>query len=59
MPATDVAIISPEQLIADQPDCVLLTLPDLYDEVRERYPRLNGRWFIDPGPQDADLVEPV
>lgn len=53
MPGTDVAIISPEQLIADEPDHVLLTLPDLYDEVRQRYPQLDGRWFVDPGPQAA------
>jgi hypothetical protein len=66
MPGTDVAIISPEQLIADQPDHVLLTLPDLYDEIRERYPQLDGRWVIDPGPQgvnaaqqDPDLIEPA
>jgi C-methyltransferase C-terminal domain/Putative zinc binding domain len=67
MPGTDVAIISPEQLIADEPDHVLLTLPDLYDEVRQRYPQLSERWFVDPGPQGvssarverADLVEPT
>jgi hypothetical protein len=35
IPGTDVVIISPEQLIAADPDCVLLTLPDLYEEVRQ------------------------
>lgn len=44
---TDVAIISPEQLVAARPDRVLLTLPDLYEEVRRRYPRLDGRWSVD------------
>jgi hypothetical protein len=29
-----------------QPDHVLLTLPDLYDEIRERYPQLDGRWSL-------------
>lgn len=49
IPGTDVAIISPEQLIAAEPDRVMLTLPDLYDEVRRAYPQLDGRWSIDPG----------
>jgi ABC-type Fe3+-hydroxamate transport system substrate-binding protein len=35
VPGADVVIISPEQLIAADPDCVLLTLPDLYEEVRQ------------------------
>ena len=48
IPGTDVAIISPEQLIAANPDRVLLTLPDLYAEVRARYPQLDGRWTIEP-----------
>lgn len=50
MPGTDIAIISPEQLIAAGPDRVLLTLPDMYDEVARRYPQLDGRWYVDPGP---------
>jgi hypothetical protein len=49
IPGTDVGIISPEQLIAADPDRVMLTLPDLYDEVRRAYPQLDGRWSIDPG----------
>lgn len=49
IPGTDVAIISPEELIAAGPDDVMLTLPDLYDEVRRAYPQLDGRWSIDPG----------
>lgn len=53
IPGTDVAIISPEQLIAAAPDRVLLTLPDLYDEVQARYPQLDGRWWVDPGPVGA------
>jgi C-methyltransferase C-terminal domain/Putative zinc binding domain/Methyltransferase domain len=49
IPGTDVPIVSPEQLIAADPDDVLLTLVDLYDEIRERYPELDGRWTVDPG----------
>jgi C-methyltransferase C-terminal domain/Putative zinc binding domain len=49
IPGTDVGIISPEELIAAEPDRVMLTLPDLYDEVRRAYPQLDGRWSVDPG----------
>ena len=49
IPGTDVEIISPEQLVAADPDRVLLTLPDLYPEVAARYPELDGRWLVDPG----------
>ncbi|GAB3018696.1 class I SAM-dependent methyltransferase [Mycobacterium bourgelatii] len=55
IPGTDISIISPEQLIAADPDRVLLTLPDLYDEVRDRYPQLDGRWWVDPGPVGATV----
>jgi hypothetical protein len=53
IPGTDVAIISPEPLIAANPDCVLLTLPDLYEEVRRSYPQLDGRWSVDAGVMEA------
>lgn len=53
IPGTDVPIISPEQLIAANPDRVFLTVPDLYQEVRRKYPELSGRWLIDPGPGSA------
>jgi hypothetical protein len=43
------AIISPEQLIAAEPDRVFLTLPDLNEQVRQTYPQLDGRWTVDPG----------
>jgi C-methyltransferase C-terminal domain len=49
IPDTDVTLISPEQLIMADPDCVLLTLPDLYEEVRRSYPQLDGRWSVDAG----------
>jgi hypothetical protein len=47
MPGTDVPIIPPAELIAANPDRVLLTVPDLIDEVRRSYPQLDGRWHID------------
>ena len=49
VPGTDIEIISPEQLVAADPDRVLLTLPYLYDEVRRTYPQLDGRWWVDHG----------
>lgn len=49
IPGTDIEIMSPEQLIAADPDRVLLTLPYLYDEVRRTYPELEGRWWVDHG----------
>lgn len=47
MPGTDIPIVSPEELIAADPDRVLLTLPDLLPEVTGRFPSLAGRWKVD------------
>ncbi|MFE3317749.1 methyltransferase domain-containing protein [Nocardia sp. NPDC059195] len=47
MPGTDVPIISPAELVAAEPDVVLLTLPDLLAEVSNGLPELTGRWVID------------
>lgn len=47
MPGTDIPIISPQELLAANPDGVLLTLADLLPEVSSRYPELAGRWRID------------
>ena len=47
MPGTDIPIVSPEELVAAKPDRVLLTLPDLFAEVNEKFPELAGRWKID------------
>jgi hypothetical protein len=49
IPGTDIPIVSPEELIKADPDGVMLTLPDLYDEVRRSFPQFEGRWSIDPG----------
>jgi hypothetical protein len=57
MPGTDIPIISPQELIAAAPDRVLLTLPDLLDEVSTRLPELDGRWFVDDprGPREGGV----
>jgi hypothetical protein len=44
MPGTDIPIVPPSELLAADPDRVLLTLPDLLPEVSVRYPELAGRW---------------
>ncbi|ROZ83710.1 transferase [Gordonia sp. OPL2] len=47
MPGCDVPIISPSELVAAQPDSVLLMVPDLLDEVRARFPEIGDRWRVD------------
>jgi hypothetical protein len=47
MPGTDIPIVSPADLIAADPDRVLLTIPDLHSEVNEQFPELRGRWKVD------------
>ncbi len=47
MPGTDIPIVSPEELLAAEPDRVLLTIPDLLPEVSARFPQLDGRWKVD------------
>ena len=47
MPGTDIPVVSPARLAADQPDAVLLFLPDLLAEVRAAFPHVEaagGRW---------------
>nr|WP_052172967.1 methyltransferase domain-containing protein [Nocardia sp. BMG111209] len=47
MPGTDIPIITPAELVAAQPDRVLLTLPDLLTEVRTALPALHDRWVVE------------
>lgn len=47
MPGTDIPIVSPDELLAANPDRVFLTLPDLLPEVSARFPQLDGRWKVD------------
>ncbi|HKY67877.1 MAG TPA: hypothetical protein VJM49_15950, partial [Acidimicrobiales bacterium] len=47
MPATDIPVVSPAELIDARPDAVALFLPDLLDEVRRRLPEVEqagGEW---------------
>jgi C-methyltransferase-like protein/putative zinc binding protein len=53
MPGTDIPVVSPAQLVAHQPDAVLLFLADLLAEVRAAFPEVEaagGRWV------DADTL---
>ncbi|MDO5068251.1 MAG: transferase [Propionibacteriaceae bacterium] len=43
LPASRIPVISPEQLLAADPDEVLLLLPDLAPELRESFPQLADR----------------
>ena len=42
MPGTDIPIVSPAELAADQPDAVVLFLADLLPEVRAAYPEVEA-----------------
>jgi C-methyltransferase C-terminal domain/Putative zinc binding domain len=47
MPATDIPVVSPAELIAARPDAVALFLPDLMREIRGTLPEVEaggGRW---------------
>lgn len=47
MPGTDIPIVSPERLVVEHHDAVLLFVPDLLSEVRAAYPAVEesgGRW---------------
>ena len=48
MPGTDIPVADPGRLAADQPDAVVLFVPDLLAEVRDAFPAVElagGRWF--------------
>ena len=46
MPATDVPIVAPSELVEANPDQVYVTLPDLAPELRRAWPQLDGRWVV-------------
>ncbi|MGZ8177323.1 transferase [Williamsia sp. SKLECPSW1] len=48
MPGTDVPIIDPDSLVAAQPTAVLVTVPDLLDEVRRDFPTLADVFVTEP-----------
>jgi C-methyltransferase C-terminal domain/Putative zinc binding domain/Methyltransferase domain len=54
MPATDIPVVAPDELVAARPDAVALFLPDLMREIRTTLPEIEaagGRWVDveDPG----------
>jgi hypothetical protein len=63
MPVSRIPIISPAELVAAEPDRVLLFVPDLLSEVRRALPeieRRGGRWVVlTPTPVEADPEEAV
>lgn len=58
MPVNRIPIVSPQELIAQRPDRVLLFVPDLLDEVRRSYPEIEangGRWVLmEPAPHEVE-----
>jgi C-methyltransferase C-terminal domain/Putative zinc binding domain/Methyltransferase domain len=47
MPATDIPVVAPDELIAARPDAVVLFLPDLLRELQAAFPEVvaaGGRW---------------
>jgi hypothetical protein len=55
MPATDIAVVPPDELVAARPDAVALFLPDLLPEMRATLPEVEaagGRWV------DVDSLGP-
>lgn len=47
MPGTDIPIISPDALSSAEVSGVLLTVPDLLEEVAAELPALEGKWLVD------------
>ena len=60
MPATDVPVVAPADLVAARPDAVALFLPDLLAEVRARLPEVEasgGVWVdVDTLPRAPDTA---
>ncbi len=57
-PGGRIPIISPEALVAERPDRVLLLLPDLLPEVTAAYPSLADRLTVSLGPVPAPGASP-
>ena len=56
MPATDIPVVAPAELVAARPDAVALFLPDLLQEMRASLPEVEaagGRWV------DVEALAPV
>ena len=49
MPGTDVPVISPQELVAAEPDVVLVFVSDVVDEVRRALPQIPADRWVDAG----------
>ena len=49
MPGTDVPVIAPEELVAAEPDVVLVFVSDVLDEVRRALPQIPADRWVDAG----------
>lgn len=62
-PGVSVPIIPPEDLLARRPDEVVLFVPDMLDEIRQRFPEIEqggGRWVVlEPAPRAVDPAFPL
>jgi len=60
IPGVRIPVVTPDQVLADRPDLVLLFVPDLIDEVRRVMPSVEahgGRWVVlDPIPRVLEVV---
>lgn len=63
MPGTDVPIVSPDELADLAPDRVVIFLPELAEEMRDRLPGIEdagGRWVVlTPGPHEVPPRSPL
>lgn len=55
LPGTDIAVISPDELLAADADEVLVLLPQLIPELLRQWPHLAGR-LISVDPNDAGII---
>jgi len=57
-PGVGIPIIAPDEILARRPDEVVLFVPDMLDEIRQRFPEVErggGRWVVlEPAPRVVD-----
>ena len=61
IPGTGIPVLTPDSLIVERPDRVLLFVPDLLEEARQAWPEIEsdgGRWvLLDPVPRLAPVTD--